>query len=153
MPLQLENIQAIYAELKTAVQHIEEQVNSQAQKLQKIVTDFEHHERLCGCGDMTMDDRMKWLPGQQAELLKLLMQIDEQFKYFSAQTKEMADFMRVCRPCSEPSYSEVSVISVIKEFLTYKQFFLDCGNTECPCRNSAAIQLQSVFLNGQIYAN
>ena len=92
------------------MQDIEEQVNSQAQnlqKMQKIVTDFEHHERLCGCGGMSMDDRMKWLPGQQVELLKLLMQVDEQFKYFSAQTKEMANFMRVCRARSE-AYSVIA---------------------------------------------
>ena len=110
VPLQLENIHAKYADIKTAVQNIEKEVNSQEQNLneiQKIVTDFEHHERLCGCGDMTMDDRMQWLPGQQAELLKLLMQVDEQFKYFSAQTKEMANFMRVCRARSE-AYSVIA---------------------------------------------
>ena len=55
--------------------------------------------------------------------------------------------IQVCTPHSEP-YSEVSMISVLKGFLTYKQFFLDGSNIEFPCRNSGENQLQFEFLSG-----
>ena len=65
-------MQSKYEELKTAVEDIEMQVNSYVEKV------------------------LQWLPGQQAELVSILMQIDEQFKYFSAQMKKIVDFMQVC---------------------------------------------------------
>ena len=67
--------------------------------------------------------------------------------YYRAQIKKMPDMIQVCTPHSEP-YSEVRMISVLKGFLTYKQFFLDGSNIEFPCRNSGENQLQFEFLTG-----
>ena len=55
------------------------QVDSHEQKVNKMQKIVENYGRLYGCGDMTMDHRMQWLPGQQANFLNI---------YYRAQIKK-----------------------------------------------------------------
>ena len=99
-------MQAKYEKLKAAVQDIEMQVNSRVEKVNKIQ-------------DIVNNHMQQWLPGQQAVLLSILMEIDEQFQYFRDQLKKIVDLMLVSSQRRDP-YSVVSMISGLKEFLTYK---------------------------------
>ena len=99
-------MQAKYEKPKTAMQDIAMHVNGHVEKVNKIQDIVNRH-------------MLQWLPGQQAELVSILMQIDEQFKYFSDQMKKIIDFMQVCTQHREP-HSLVRMISALKEFLTYK---------------------------------
>ena len=99
-------MQAKYEKPKTAMQDIAMHVNGHVEKVNKIQDIVNRH-------------MLQWLPGQQAELVSILMQIDEQFEYFSAQMEKIFDFMEVCIQHREP-YCVVRMLSVLKEFLTYK---------------------------------
>ena len=99
-------MKAKHEKLKTAVQDIELQVSGHVLKVNKI-------------NDIVQRHMQQWLPGQQAVLLSILMEIDEQFQYFRDQLKKIVDLMLVSSQRRDP-YSVVSMISGLKEFLTYK---------------------------------
>ena len=99
-------MKAKHEKLKMAVQDIELQFSGHVVKVNKI-------------NDIVQRHMQQWLSGQQALLLSILSQINEQFQYFRDQLKKIADLMLVATQRSEP-YSVVSMTSVLKEFLTYK---------------------------------
>ena len=75
------------------------QVDSHEQKVNKMQKIVENYGRLCCCGDMTMDDRMQWLPGPQANFwCKSMINLN---MYYRAQIKKMPDMIQVCTPHGE----------------------------------------------------